>query len=110
MTVDFGAREATYARVVPVEGQWWKVFELVVGEADLGGRPVVELGCGPGPLSEHDELSREAALDRIHRLHISTFDLLDEDEIRAGTALAERELPERVAYHQEWVIAVAAKK
>jgi ubiquinone/menaquinone biosynthesis C-methylase UbiE len=242
VTVDFGARAAAYDRVRPVDENWRRVFELVVGEADLRGRRVLDLGCGTGRLSaalaeqgiarvwgvdpspemlavareklppsvglkqgraedlpfrdgwfervvmwlvvhlvdrpaafreiarvlapagrlavvtfgtEHfdrywlnryfptitkidrsrfpdeaalerelreagldvrlvrvsqrGELSREAALERIHGRHISTFDLLDEDEIRAGTAMAERELPERVAFDQEWVIAVAAK-
>src|SRR4029077_1564281 len=60
-------------------------------------------------LSQRGELSREAALERIHGRHISTFDLLDEDEIRAGTAAAERELPERVEYEQGWLIAIATK-
>jgi ubiquinone/menaquinone biosynthesis C-methylase UbiE len=60
--------------------------------------------------SEHGALSREAALERIRGRHISTFDLLDEDEIEAGTTMAERELPERVENDQEWLIAIAAKK
>jgi ubiquinone/menaquinone biosynthesis C-methylase UbiE len=60
--------------------------------------------------SEHGALSRDAALERIHGRHISTFDLLDEDEIASGTARAERELPATVEYDQEWLIAIAAKK
>jgi SAM-dependent methyltransferase len=60
--------------------------------------------------SEHGTLTRDTALERIHGRHISTFDLLDEDEIRAGTAMAERDLPERIEYDQEWLIAIAAKK
>jgi hypothetical protein len=50
---------------------------------------------------------RATALARIRGRHISTFDLLDEDEIRAGTERAARELPERVEYRLEWLIAVA---
>jgi SAM-dependent methyltransferase len=60
-------------------------------------------------LSQRGALTREAALERIHGRHISTFDLLDEEEIRAGTALAEQELPEQIEYDQEWLIAIAAK-
>ena len=60
-------------------------------------------------VSQRGVLSREAALERVHGRHISTFDLLDEEEIRAGTARAERELPETVEYDQEWMIAIAAK-
>ena len=40
------------------------------------------------------ELDRETALERIRGRHISTFDLVDEDEVAEGTARAERELPE----------------
>jgi SAM-dependent methyltransferase len=59
-------------------------------------------------LGQQAEISREEALAKIHGRHISTFDLLAEDEIAAGTARAERELPERVAYRLEWLVAVAA--
>jgi hypothetical protein len=58
-------------------------------------------------LSQHASLSREAALERIHGRHISTFDLLSDAEIASGTALAERELPDPVEYDQEWLIAIA---
>jgi ubiquinone/menaquinone biosynthesis C-methylase UbiE len=58
-------------------------------------------------LSQHASLSREAALERIHGRHISTFDLLSDAEIASGTALAERELPDAVEYDQEWLIAIA---
>jgi SAM-dependent methyltransferase len=54
-------------------------------------------------------VSREVALDRIRGRHISTFDLLDEEEVRAGTELAERDLPETVEYCLEWLIAIAAR-
>jgi ubiquinone/menaquinone biosynthesis C-methylase UbiE len=46
------------------------------------------------------ELPREEALARIRGRHISTFDLLDEEELAEGTARAERDLPERVAVQQ----------
>ncbi len=59
-------------------------------------------------LHQRAEISREEALAKIHGRHISTFDLLGEDEIADGTARAERELPERVAYRLEWLVAVAA--
>ena len=60
-------------------------------------------------LSHQAAISREAALERIHGRHISTFDLLDEEEIRLGTEQAERDLPDPVEYDQEWMIAVASK-
>jgi SAM-dependent methyltransferase len=59
-------------------------------------------------LSRRTEISREEALAKIHGHHISTFDLLDEDEIAEGTARAELELPERVVSSLEWLVAVAS--
>jgi len=53
------------------------------------------------------ELSREVALERIRGRSISTFDLLDEDEIRAGTEKAERELPARVSSEVRYLLAFA---
>lgn len=71
--------------------------------ADAGFRDVRMLR-----VSQHAAITREAALERIHGRHISTFDLLDEAEIRAGTAMAEADLPDPVQYDQEWMIAIAA--
>jgi len=59
-------------------------------------------------VSQHGSLGREVALRRIRERHISTFDLLDEDEVRRGTEQAERELPERIEYGIEWLVAVAS--
>jgi SAM-dependent methyltransferase len=58
-------------------------------------------------LSQRREITREEALRKIEGRHISTFDLLDEEEIRAGTERARRELPDRVAQGMEWLLAVA---
>lgn len=235
---DFGARAARYDELRPPDRGWWELFELLVREADLRGRRVLELGCGTGQLagalaeragarvwavdaepamvaiartrvrgakvaraeslpfrdgwferavmrlvvhlldrgpalselrrvlgpggrgaiatfdpahfdgfwlarlfptletidrarfplpseletelreagfastrtvrlSHLHVLSREAALERIRGRHISTFDLLDEDELAAGTARAERELPAQVQVRLEWAVVVA---
>jgi len=61
-------------------------------------------------LSQTGSLTREVALDRIRGKHISTFDLIDDDEYEAGRARAERELPERVDYRVEWLIADAVRQ
>jgi SAM-dependent methyltransferase len=58
-------------------------------------------------LSQTASVSREQALERIRGKHIATFDLIPEDEYQAGVAQAESELPERVDYRQEWLLAVA---
>jgi hypothetical protein len=50
--------------------------------------------------------TREQALERIRRGHISTFDLLDPDEVRRGIEQAERELPGEIEFPVEWLIAV----
>ena len=58
----------------------------------------------------HDQLivvDREAALDRIRGRHISTFQLIGEDEYAAGLARAERELPDRLEYPQRWLVVTA---
>jgi ubiquinone/menaquinone biosynthesis C-methylase UbiE len=56
-------------------------------------------------LLQQAELDRETALERIRGRAISTFDLLDEAEIRSGTERAERELPPRVRYEVQHLLA-----
>lgn len=57
--------------------------------------------------SQRAAITRDQALERIRAGHISTFDLLDPDEVRAGRERAEKELPATVEYALEWLIAVA---
>ena len=58
-------------------------------------------------LSQRRVLDRETALERIRGRHISTFDLLSEEEIAAGAARAERELPATIDVQLEWAVVVA---
>jgi ubiquinone/menaquinone biosynthesis C-methylase UbiE len=99
---------------------WLNRFFPTIARIDLARFPSREqlereLGAAGLPdvrivrLSQRAAISREAALERVHWRHISTFDLLDEEEIRRGTEQAERELPDPVEYDQEWMIAVASK-
>jgi SAM-dependent methyltransferase len=60
-------------------------------------------------LSQRGSLARADALERIRGKHISTFDLISDEEYEAGLARAERELPEQVDYRVEWLIAVAVR-
>ena len=59
-------------------------------------------------LSQGGSLARDVALERIRGKHISTFDLISDEEYEAGLARAERELPERVDYAVEWLIVIAS--
>jgi ubiquinone/menaquinone biosynthesis C-methylase UbiE len=74
-------------------------------EAQLAGAGFGEVRLSR--LSQRGAVDRETALDRIRGKHISTFDLISDEEYEAGLARAERELPERVDYRVEWLIAVA---
>lgn len=78
--------------------------ETLVAELRAAGFPETHLLR----LSQRSALDREDAYRRIRGRHISTFDLLDEDEIRRGTEQAERELPAVVDYRIEWLVAIAA--
>ena len=61
-------------------------------------------------LSQRTSMTREHALERIRGRHISTFQLIGDDEYRAGLERAERELPERVDYAQEWLLVAAERR
>jgi ubiquinone/menaquinone biosynthesis C-methylase UbiE len=55
---------------------------------------------------QHESISRDTALKRIRGKHISTFQLISDDEYRTGLERAESELPERIDYTLEWLVAV----
>jgi len=61
------------------------------------------------PLGQRVVVDREWALRKVRGLFISTLQLLDEDEFRSGLERLEAELPERVEYALEWLVAVAYK-
>ena len=61
-------------------------------------------------LSQTGSLTREVALERVRGKHISTFDLIDDDEYAAGLERAERELPDLVDYRVEWLVADAVRQ
>jgi ubiquinone/menaquinone biosynthesis C-methylase UbiE len=59
------------------------------------------------PLRQEASIDRRNALAKIRGRHISTFDLIGEDEYREGLERAERDLPERIDYGLDWVVVVA---
>ncbi len=62
---------------------------------------------GAASVTQDVSLAREVALARIRGRHISTFQLIPEEEYRQGVARAERELPERIDFTQHWVVVSA---
>jgi len=60
------------------------------------------------PFVRDTAIDRETALVKIRGRHISTFDLIDEEEYRLGLERAEPELPERIGYPYELLIVTAA--
>jgi len=59
--------------------------------------------------SQRASITRGQAVERIEQRHISTFDLLDPDEVERGTQLALDRLPPTIEYAIEWLIAVAQR-
>lgn len=60
-------------------------------------------------LSAREEVDRATALERLRGRHISTFDLLDPEEVRSGIEQAERELPETVEVGLEQLLVTARR-
>jgi SAM-dependent methyltransferase len=58
-------------------------------------------------LRQQATIARDTALEKIRGRHISTFDLIGDDEYRTGVERAEQELPERVDYALDWLVVVA---
>lgn len=60
-------------------------------------------------LTQHDTVDRETVLERIRGKHISTFQLISDEEYRAGLERAERELPDKVENVLEWIVAAGER-
>jgi SAM-dependent methyltransferase len=79
--------------------------------AELGGQ-LHDAGLSAVNFSRRSQraaITRDEALERIERRHISTFHLLGAEELRTGTLLAMNHLPPTVEYPIEWLIAVAER-
>lgn len=67
------------------------------------------VAVGVQRLDDVTTIDRQTALEKLRGGHISTFALLDPDEVREGVARAERELPETVEIRLEQLIVVASR-
>ena len=70
--------------------------------------------AGFGDIEEHRleqrvELSRETVLERVRAKHISTFQLISEDEYAAGLARAESELRASIESRTHWLVMSAVR-
>jgi SAM-dependent methyltransferase len=75
-------------------------------------RDLVAAGFADVRCQRHDvprSFSREESLAKLRGRHVSTFDLLGEDEYQAGLERAERELPARVEYTLELLVVRAER-
>lgn len=61
------------------------------------------------PFDQEAVIGRPDALARIRGRHISTFDLIGEEEYRRGLERAERELPAEIAFRYELLIVTARR-
>jgi SAM-dependent methyltransferase len=81
-------------------------------EPDALHRELVDAGFDEVRSERHEQsrtIARTTALERIRGRHISTFDLLDAEEVAEGTARAERELPEQVEVRLDWLLVAAVR-
>jgi SAM-dependent methyltransferase len=60
-------------------------------------------------LTQRETVDRETVLERIRGKHISTFQLISDDEYRAGLERAERELPAELENVLEWIVAAGTR-
>ena len=65
--------------------------------------------CVASPNRVDDVNLEPTVLERIRGKHISTFQLISDEEYRAGLERAERELPGEMENVLEWIVAVAVK-
>lgn len=60
-------------------------------------------------LSQRTAVGKESAIERVRDYYVSPLQLLDEEEHRSGLERMAKELPERVEYTLEWLVAVAKR-
>jgi ubiquinone/menaquinone biosynthesis C-methylase UbiE len=60
-------------------------------------------------LTQRKAVDRETVLEQIRGKHISTFQLISDEEYCSGLTRAERELPDAVESVLEWIVAVGVR-
>jgi SAM-dependent methyltransferase len=79
-----------------------EVLAAELEDAGLTGVRLIRLG-------QSATATRDEALERIRGRYISTLRMLASDEYEEGLARAGRELPERIDYRLEWLLASAER-
>lgn len=70
--------------------------------------PAGFVAVGVEPFAAEATVARAQALARIRGRHISTFDLIGEEEYREGLERAERELPDRIPVRYDLLLVTAS--
>ncbi len=94
-----------FPRVAELDRARFPTPEELVAELGAAGfaKPTIRR------LQQAARLTREDALERLRGRYISTLQLLDDSEYRAGLARAQRELPAQVAHELDWVVVAAER-
>ncbi len=94
-----------FPSLAPVDRQRFPTETALVSELAVAGFDDVKAEH----LSAREEIDRETALERLRGCHISTFDLLDPEEVRRGIERAEAELPRTVQVELEQLLVTAVR-
>ncbi len=94
-----------FASLVRIDQERFPVEPELVSDLRESGFDAVRVTRLPQAV----ERTRAEALAAVRGRAYSTFDLITDEEYRAGLARVERELPETVLHRREWLIAVAER-
>ncbi len=95
-----------FPSILRIDGERFPAPEQLTAE-------LTDAGFDPPRFTEHRRevvQSRDDVLERIRARHISTLELIPQDEYEEGLARAERELPDPVRSTRNWLIAAAAAR
>jgi SAM-dependent methyltransferase len=94
---------AFFPSIAAIDRERFGTFDQLAAELNAAGFS----GVAAERLEQETERSRETVLARVRERHISTFQLISDDEYAAGLERIERELPQRVLASQHWLVVSA---